>query len=259
MTTEHLKTFFDTVSAWWGLDNDEEDDYLRLREIQRNTQQVPLNILELGAGSGGTAVCYAKAGHQVTAVEISDQRVKNMHQWAYESHVNNLNVIQADIYTVNLSQRYDVICYWNGFGVGDDAAQRYLLTRMRQEWLNASGFILLTIFSPWWWSRQAGQKIMLNKLAHVPTSIDNYRWRDYDPVHNRFYEYWQPVDGSHHVVCQHYRCYAPADFHLLLEGTRLSVEYWKVDYQQIDTDQAAHDTQHPLWHDSEYLVKLVSS
>ncbi len=115
MTTEHLKTFFDTVSAWWGLDNDEEDDYLRLREIQRNTQQVPLNILELGAGSGGTAVCYAKAGHQVTAVEVSEQRVKNMHQWAYESHVNNLNVIQADIYTVNLSQRYDVICYWNGW------------------------------------------------------------------------------------------------------------------------------------------------
>ena len=100
---------------------------------------------------------------------------------------------------------------------------------------------------------------MLKKLAHVPTSVDNYRMRDYDPVHNRFYEYWQPVDGSHKAVCQHYRCYASADFRMLLEGTGLSVAYWKVDFQRVNVAKAVHNTHHPLWHDSEYLVKLVSS
>ena len=43
-----------------------------------------------------------------------------------------------------------------------------------------------------------------------------------------------------------------------LEGTGLSVAYWKVDFKRVNVAKAVHNTHHPLWHDSEYLVKLVS-
>ena len=130
---------------------------------------------------------------------------------------------------------------------------------MQQEWLSPTGFILLDVLSPWWWAQQAGETVLLSKLPHVPTSVDNYRMRHYDPVNNRLYEYWQPVDGHHQAVCQHYRCYAPVDFQLLLAGTGLSVAYWKVNYKRVRVAKGTHDTHHPLWHTHAYLVKLVPS
>jgi len=87
--------------------------------------------------------------------------------------------------------------------------------------------------------------------------ISPTRVRHYDPINNRLYEYWQPVDGHPQAVCQHYRCYAPVDFRLLLEGTGLSVASWKVNYKRVHVAKGRHDTQHPLWHTNEYLVKLV--
>jgi SAM-dependent methyltransferase len=245
MNTDHLAQFFDTVSLWWGSTACEEDDRLRLQEIRLNTPKMPLDILDLGAGCGGTAVHCAKAGHHVTAIELSAQRAHLMRQLAQDAQVEHLTILQADMYQVTLPQRYDVICYWNGFGVGEDQEQRHLLTRMRQAWLRPTGFILLDVFSPWWWAQQAGEKILLTKLPHVPASVDNYRMRQYDPVNNRFYECWQPVDGHYPAVCQHYRCYTPVDLRLLLEGTGLSVAYWKVNFQHVDVAIGTHDTHHP--------------
>ena len=84
-------------------------------------------VLELGAGSGGSAVATAELGYRVVAVELSPVRAGFASDLPRDRAGLTIEVIEADLTTVELSDKFDVVTCWNGFGVGTDADQRGLL------------------------------------------------------------------------------------------------------------------------------------
>jgi hypothetical protein len=101
--------------------------------------------------------------------------------------------------------------YWDGFGIGTDADQRRLLERIR-GWLKPTGFVLIDIFTPWYWAEVAGAR-------HEDTSwIREY---GFDGEGCRMLDTWWGKAEPKHRLTQSLRCYSPADLALLLEGTGL--------------------------------------
>ena len=56
--------------------------------------------------------------------------------------------------------------------------------------------------------------------------------------------------------CKTVRCYTPADFILLIEGTGLAVERGAVDGNTFRPDESS-TVAHPLWDAFSYVVQLV--
>jgi hypothetical protein len=105
-----------------------------------------------------------------------------------------LTILEADFYETDLTGPFDVISYWNGFGIGSDADQRRLLDRIAHDWLAPDGCVLMDVFSPWQWARAAGTEKRNEESELMQRS-------DFDPVACRFIDQWwslkNPVTSSH--------------------------------------------------------------
>lgn len=77
-------------------------------------------ILELGCGDGGTAAALVDLGHEVIGIELSALRAHTANKLAQTPRKGSLTIIEGDFYSVELNQTFDVVCYWDGFGVGTD-------------------------------------------------------------------------------------------------------------------------------------------
>jgi SAM-dependent methyltransferase len=126
----------------------------------------------------------------------------------------DLTVLQADFYSVELPNRFDVVCYWDGFGIGTDSDQRRLLARIA-SWLAPGGCALIDINTPWYWAQAAGQEMRFGDVV---------RRYAFDALGCRMLDRWWPVDDEQGAVTQSLRCYSPADLQLLLQGTGLAIQ-----------------------------------
>lgn len=65
-------------------------------------------LIDIGCGSGGDSIEFAHNGYAVTGVDISDNALENVAQWA---KAEDLNVVtkQADMNDFHLDMRYDVV------------------------------------------------------------------------------------------------------------------------------------------------------
>ena len=178
-----------------------------------------LRVLELGAGDGRTAVATAELGHAVTTVELVADRVASARRLAAEADGSidagggSLRILEGDFYALALDGPFDVVAYWDGFGIGEDDDQRRLLRRIA-GWLAPEGMALIDIYTPWYWAAAAGQERAAGKARHrYAFDADGVRMRD---------TYWLE-DQPDSAVTQSLRCYGPADLRLLLEGTGLSL------------------------------------
>lgn len=218
---EWVREFYSRSGSWWGGAEARltERDHRRV-DLLRAHGSPEGRILELGSGYGSTAVAAALAGYVVTAVEVSD-RADFTAGLAQDLAADCLTVHKADFYEVHLDQRFDAVCYWNGFGVGSDADQRRLLRRIGSEWLRPGGTALIDVFNPFVWAGWDG-----NEEHRVPNAAAGYdhelreRVR-FDPVTCTVVDtWWEPADPDH-PISQTLRCYTPADLMLLLDGTGL--------------------------------------
>jgi len=75
-------------------------------------------VLELGAGSGIVAGAIALLGHSVVAVDFVDACVENARRIAAHVPRGELTVNQGDFYEIELADTFDVVCYFDGFGIG---------------------------------------------------------------------------------------------------------------------------------------------
>lgn len=116
--------------------------------VERLAGPGPHRILELGCGYATTAAAAASAGHAVTGVEISDRAAFADRFVAAGSGAGSFHVVNDDFYRVRLDGRFDLVCYWNGFGIGSDTDQRRLLRRIAWEWLAADGLALVDVANP---------------------------------------------------------------------------------------------------------------
>ena len=211
-----VRDFYSTTGSWWGRAEAKvtERDHRRVRLLHEHVGAGAMRVLELGAGYGTTAAAMAQAGHQVTAVEISDRA---------DFAEAGLDLRKEDFYQVQLPREFDVVCYWNGFGVGSDADQRRLLRRIAGEWLRPGGTALIDVSNPFVWASWDGDE----EHRHPdPAAGYEHELREritFDPVTCTATDTWWPAANPEQQISQVLRCYTPADLALLLEGTGLEL------------------------------------
>ncbi len=241
--------FYAKQDAWSGVytgslaDGDPQD---RVRAIERLAGPGPHHILELGAGGGQTAAALADAGHDVVAVELVPAAARYAQALADRPHQGSLAVVCGDFYAVSAPGPFDVVCYWDGFGVGSDADQRGLLARIA-SWLGHDGCALIDIYTPWYWARMTGRQWA------VGTAL---RRHDFDADGCRMLDRWWPVGEEQRAVTQSLRCYAPADLRLVLEGTGLRLTVVEPG-GAVDDNTGRYQKRVPLATAMMYRAKLV--
>ena len=255
---EQVRDFYDHAGIWWRADPQEPDTHAaRVSIVNHLCGRNPLTVLDLGSGGGATAAAMADAGHHVTAVEFTLPRSVHAQQLSEIARSGSLRIIEADFYTVSLPEKYDLITYWDGFGVGTDNDQRVLLKRIAQEWLNHSGCLIMDVFNPFKASTDAGNAVRLPPLDGVPGSVEMFNRHIYDPVNSRWIDEWEPVDYPEQTTAQMIRCYSPVDLALLLEGTGLKIIRIEQDGVEIDLYSQGVTRDYSTLADWSYLVQIV--
>ncbi|MDQ3694905.1 MAG: class I SAM-dependent methyltransferase [Chloroflexota bacterium] len=181
--------------------------------IGRLTSGPPGRVLELGAGGGHAAAATADLGYDVVAVELVERAAARARSLATEPRPGSMTVHRGDFYDIEVNGPFDVVCYWDGFGIGSDDDQRRLLRRIA-GWLHPAGRALIDIFTPWYWANVAGKEQRLGDVA---------RRYGFDADECRMVDEWWPLADQTALVGQSLRCYSPADLRLLLAGTGLGL------------------------------------
>jgi len=243
------KDFYKYQNEWSNIYFREinEDDYKRIDWVDRITGLNQKRILELGAGGGQFAVATAQRNHYVTAVEIESAFTKHIQNLAKTLDSKLLTVINADFYAVEFEESFDVICYWDGFGLGSDSDQRLLVEKI-SSWLTPDGSVFLEIYTPWFWA---------NKAAGVQISIgDAMREYGFDAFKCCLVDTWWLKENPTLKTSQHLRCYSPADLALLLSDINLSIN----DIYPggcVDYENGTYQSDVPLHQAMSYIVRLV--
>ena len=199
---------------WSKFDPDDRD--FHVDAVTRHAGSQSLRILELGSGTGQTAAALAVAGHNVVAIELQDELAAYTQKLAAVVSGGSLHAIAGDFYEIEPSGLFDIVAYFDGFGIGDDDDQRRLLRRI-DGWLVAGGRALIDVFVPWYWRDRAG------KEEEFPIGSGVYYLDGFDAGGSRMTERMWRVGHEDDGVTQSLRCYSPADLRLLLEGTGLSL------------------------------------
>lgn len=182
-------------------------------KLQKFCKKDTKTILELGAGNGQFAVAAAKKGYEVTVIEVVRDCVEHIYKLKQKYNVSdkNLRIIEGDFYEVHLHEQFDVVCYWDGFGIGTDKEQRVLLRNIA-KWLKPGREALIDVYTPWYWAKTAGQKMNFSKIN---------RKYDFNAQECRMTDTWWLEDDKNNSITQSLRCYSPADLTLLLIGLNL--------------------------------------
>ena len=194
-------------------------------------------LLELGSGGGQFAVSATLQGFDVTALEYCEQG--NAHAQALAAqHGVRVRTVTGDFYVADPGGPFDVVCYWDGFGIGTDDEQRHLLGRL-PGWLVPGGHALIEVYTPGYWQRYAGF------TRQTPAYVQTY---GYDPDGERMTDTYAAANGE--TQTQSLRCYAPADLRLLLEGTGLTLAAVQ--------PGGCYDPHADLWHPQATLAECMT-
>ena len=248
--TNWAKTFYARQYAWM-----DGPGFWNIQPMHRETadavQQVtapPARVLELGAGGAQVSAALADLGYEVVAVELLPEVAARAETLASMPRTGGLTVLGGDFYKIELPGSFDLVCYWDGFGIGDDADQRTLLRRIR-SWLAPEGQALIEIFTPWYWAGAAGRSMTLGAAA---------RRYGFDGRGSRMLDTWWGVDEPGQAVTQSLRCYGPADLELLLEGTGLGLTRI-IPGGCYHAEEGRYEAQAPLERAMSYLAMLAPS
>jgi SAM-dependent methyltransferase len=243
---EWVSDFYSKQDEWSGVyrRSVSDEDRQRVTTISRLVGPGAKRILELGAGGGQAAAAATDAGHSVVALELVPDAAAHIRSLA--ENRPQLHVIEGDFYTVDVPGQFDLVCYWDGFGVGSDAEQKHLMRRIA-GWLAPEGCALLDIITPWYWAATAGRGWEVG-TANRRYSFDGYGCRMLDT--------WWPGDDESQAVTQSLRCYSPADLRLLLQHTGLALESLEAG-GAVDYDKHEWHPQVPLERAMSYVAKLI--
>ena len=172
-------------------------------------------LLELGAGNGMNAIACANLDFSVTALELVPECCKRIKDYAntYGTTRGSIHVVQGDFYKIDLTEQFDLVTYWDGFGIGSDDDQIRLLKRIA-NWMKRDGRALIEVYSPLYASRTVGRKVRFESCT---------RAYDFDARNARWLDTWTYHDGT--VLTQSLRTYLPPDLRLLLRETDLDIEH----------------------------------
>ena len=181
--------------------------------VHRYAAGASLRVLELGCGGGQVVAALADLGHRVVGVDLCRTAIAHARILIEDRTDDRATIVEADFYDVALDGPFDVVTYFDGFGVGDDVDQRRLLRRI-SEWLAPNGRALIEVYTPWYWAPLDGRSMSWN---------DAERRYTFDAEACRVIDTWWPTGRPNEAVTQTLRCYSPADLRLLLEPTGLEL------------------------------------
>lgn len=205
----------DWRARWAEFDPAEPDPHVEA--VRRLAGEGSKRILELGPGAGKTAAALASAGHHVVTIELQPILAEHIAGLAKRIEGGSLRSLAGDFYAVDPVDTFDVIAYFDGFGIGADEDQRRLLRRIA-DWLTADGCALVDVLTPWYFVKAAGNEEEFPEGTGI-------RYRDdFDAEGCRMTEAMWREGQEDEVLTQSLRCYSPADLRLLLEGTNLDLD-----------------------------------
>jgi len=218
----------------------------RAEAVERLSGPGIKRVLELGAGGGLTAGAIALRGHSVVAVDIVDAAATSARRIAAQIPAGKMHVVQGDFYEIELEGTFDVVCYFDGFGIGSDADQRRLLRRIA-EWTKPGGCALIDVYFPGWLSElsELTSEVYREGNAFCRDEFDLDGWRLRNSI-------WSIDEDESQATTQSLRNYSPADFRLLLMGTGLRMQRYEPYESSFQFEEIV-----PLSKAEIFLAKLV--
>src|SRR5207302_3918775 len=117
----------------------------------------------------------------------------------------------------------------------------------------------------WFWAARAGKRervdtvsrLVGGKVRTVRLKVPVMARYDFDPVSCRFLSEWWPAGRKREMITESVRCYSPADFVQLLEGTGLVADRFEVDGKRFTVGQGARVARESLARTRSYRVRLI--
>ncbi|WP_432353106.1 class I SAM-dependent methyltransferase [Sporosarcina sp. A2] len=210
MTQSWVKPFYRKQFEWMNQELDMNDAYNELASIVKEQVGRPFNkMLDIGAGRGDVAKKLAESGVEMTTLELVPELVT----FAREHSNGRVKSHCGDFYTFELTETFDVVSYFDGFGIGSDEDQLRLLNRIR-DWMKEDGCALIDIYQPRYWQQVDGQEMTVDDARRV------YR---YDEHTHRMLDSWWHADHPEEKVTQSLRCYSLDEISDLCEQASLRI------------------------------------
>lgn len=171
----------------WFYDWFNADEYLQVYKHRDEAEAISLleliftvlkkeeikTVLDMACGSGRHAIQFARLGLDVTAVDLSENLLKEACRNAKTAAVD-IEFIQSDIRKFNPSKKYDLaVNLFTSIGYFDDDEENLNVIKKAYNCLSANGFFILDYFN----------KNFL-ELNIVPTSVQKNG--DQIVIQNRF-------------------------------------------------------------------------
>ncbi|MFC5602766.1 class I SAM-dependent methyltransferase [Sporosarcina koreensis] len=167
-------------------------------------------MLDIGAGVGSIARTLDARGISMTTLELVPELVEAARRRSPKS----IDIHEGDFYTYEFSKPFDVVSYFDGFGIGSDDDQLKLLERMK-SWVTDEGSLLIDIYHPHYWRTiAAGQKMKID---------DAERIYSFDETESRMVDSWWHKENPDEIVTQSLRCYTVDEISSLCEKAGLTI------------------------------------
>lgn len=146
----------------------------------------PLRILDLACGTGAHAVFWAKQGHKVTGVDLSETFIAMANERMLKEGAS-VEFIRSDIRDFNYDGAYDVVTWIEGSFFEDDIVQRVYRS------LTTGGYFVLDVRNPenpkakfvegdWrTWREENGVFTLERHETDVQTGVREDAWITIDP------------------------------------------------------------------------------
>lgn len=170
------------------------------------------DVLEIGAGSGLLANALSLTNKDITTVELVSELVEYA-----RAHSNlSINILCDNFYTVTLTKQYDLVLYLDGFGVGTDKDQLFLLQRIN-EWLEVDGYALIDIYQPNYWLNMKGKQMLVSEKNQI------MREYGYDETNCRMTDTLWQRSSPNETITQSLACYSPDEIYSLCKQAGLQI------------------------------------
>ena len=165
----------------------EVDDFAKEKVsiIEKMVNKKNINILDLGAGGGQNAIAMSLNGYSVTMIELLEEFTAHAEKLA-KQYNQDLTIIQGDFYKVKLDQTFDLVTYWDGFGIGTDEEQRLLFKRIA-SWIKKDGIVLIEVYTPWYAGYSEGKEMSFGDVK---------RKYGFDPLNSRWIDFKLMIEGT---------------------------------------------------------------
>lgn len=211
-TNEWVIPFYRKQFEWLRDIESEMANYLQ-KDAEQIEEQIGIEfetMLDIGAGIGSIARALDARGISMTTLELVPELVEASRLRSPKT----IDIHMGDFYTYTFPTQFDVVSYFDGFGIGTDDDQLALLRRIK-NWMKDDGFALIDIYNPHYWrTSAAGRKMKID---------DAERIYSFDEENCRMIDSWWHNENPEEVVTQSLRCYAIDEISAMCENAGLTI------------------------------------